>query len=120
MVSLPFLSLVMLVGMNMALIHNGVKLHKYHSNRISRNNEHQQRALRNIMGKLIDTETNTIYSIDGQKQQGISSNVGTTVASMSNGLSTRFIDDLACLEACYKCVEDYPLTMVSLLCINIR
>ena len=64
------------------------------------------------MGKLIDTETNTIYSIDGQKQQGSSSNVGTSAASMSNGPSTRFIEDLACLEACYKCVEDYPVAMV--------
>lgn len=105
MISLSFLSLVMLVGMNMAVIHNDVKFDKHHLNRISRSSEHQQRVLRNLMGKLIDTGTNTIYSIDGQKQQG--------AASMSNVLSPRFVEDLACLEACYKCVEDYPPSLVS-------
>ncbi|CAF1284508.1 unnamed protein product [Adineta steineri] len=108
MVCLFYLSLVMLIGMNMAFIHNDIKFQKHHMNRLFRSNE-EQRALRNIMGKLIDTETNTIYSIDGQKQHGSSSsNVAKSDASTSIGLSPRFIEDLACLEACYKCVEDYP------------
>ncbi len=65
------------------------------------------------MGKLIDTETNTIYRLDGQKQQDFLPT--DTGVSASVDSSTRFLEDLACLEACYKCVEDYPLMTVWLL-----
>ncbi len=105
MVSVFLFFLILLVSSSMGYLSNDVKFHNHHLNRISRNNE-RQRPLRNIMGKLIDTETNTIYSIDGQKQQG------TSVASLSMNPSTKFSEDLACLEACYKCVEDYPLVTV--------
>jgi hypothetical protein len=92
----------------MSYLTNDVKYYKHHLHRIFPNNEQQQqRILRNIMGKLIDTETNTIYSLDGQKQQGILSNAGPSADP-----STKYLEDLACLEACYKCVEDYPLTTV--------
>ncbi len=111
MVSTFLLLLILLVGSSIGYLANNAKFHNYHSNRITRNNE-RQRPVRNIMGKLIDTETNTIYSIDGQKQQGTSSNTGTSVASLSMNPSTKFSEDLACLEACYKCVEDYPLATV--------
>ena len=37
-----------------------------------------------------------------------------TTESMVVSPSTRSLENLACLEACYKCVEDYPLTSVSL------
>jgi hypothetical protein len=90
----------------MSFLTNDAKFSKHYLHRISRNNE-QQRIFRNIMGKLIDTETNTIYSLDGQKQQGILSNAGPSADP-----STKYLEDLACLEACYKCVEDYPLTTV--------
>jgi len=105
MVGVFLFFLILLVGSSMGYLSNDVKVHNHHFNRISRNNE-RHRPLRNIMGKLIDTETNTIYSIDGQKQQG------TSVASLSMDPSTKFSEDLACLEACYKCVEDYPLVTV--------
>jgi hypothetical protein len=109
MVSVIFFSLTLLIGLSLGFLTNDVKYSKHHLHRVSRNNE-QQRVLRSIMGKLIDTETNTIYRIEGQKQQGLSSaDIGT---SASVGSSTRFLEDLACLEACYKCVEDYPLTTV--------
>jgi hypothetical protein len=110
MVSIFVLFIALIVGSSMGFRTNDVKYH--HNNHLNRNNEQQQRLIRNIMGKLIDTETNTIYSIDGQKQQGLPSNTGIMAASMPIDLSTRFIEDLACLEACYKCVEDYPLTTV--------
>lgn len=114
MVSIFVLFIALIVGSSMGFRTSDVKYHhKHHLNRLSRNSEQQQQHLiRNIMGKLIDTETNTIYSIDGQKQQGLPSNTGIMAASMPIDLSTRFIEDLACLEACYKCVEDYPLTTV--------
>jgi hypothetical protein len=112
MTSVLFFFFVLLIGSSTAFLDKGVKYRHHHLNRISRNSE-QQRALRNIMGKLIDTETNTIYSLDGHKQQGTSSNIEATAASMSIGPSTRFLEDLACLEACYKCVEDYPFITVS-------
>ena len=104
---LPFL--IFLIGSTMAFMPNGLTFSKSYQ-RISRQHEQQNRALRNIMGKLFDTETNTIYNLDGQKNQGIPLN---SAGSMAVGPSTRFIEDLACLEACYKCVEDYPQTAVS-------
>ena len=105
MVSLLLLFLISLIGSSMTF--RADDLNYFH--RHARHNEQQQRVLRNILGKLIDTESNTIYNLDAQKQQGISSNTG---ASISAGPSTRVFEDLACLEACYKCVEDYPLTTV--------
>ncbi len=106
MVSVLFFVLTLLIGSGMGFLTNDAKFSKHYLHRISRNNE-QQRIFRNIMGKLIDTETNTIYSLDGQKQQGILSNAGPSADP-----STKYLEDLACLEACYKCVEDYPLTTV--------
>jgi hypothetical protein len=119
MVRYFLLIFILLVGSSIAFIHNNVILPNHRLTRSSRNHE-QQRNLRNIMGKLFDTETNTIYSIDGQKQQGSSSNTEAAAASMPVGLSTRYLEDLACLEACYKCVEDYPLNTVSFLLISYR
>ncbi len=105
MVSFFLLLSVMLVGSSIAYIHNDGKLNPSHRlNRIYRHNEYQ-RKLRNIMGKIFDTDTNTIYSIEGQKQQA--------AASLAPGLSDKNLEDLACLTACYTCVEDYPLTTVS-------
>lgn len=106
---LPFL--VFLIGSAMSLMPNDLTYSKSFQ-RISRQHHPEQpnRAFRNIIGKLFDTETNTIYNLDGQKHQGTPLN---PTGSMSVGPSTRFMEDLACLEACYKCVEDYPLTAVS-------
>ncbi|UJR22704.1 hypothetical protein I4U23_025740 [Adineta vaga] len=91
MVSFFFLSIIVFAGVNWAFTTNDVKMNRHHLNRLSRSND-QQRTIRNIM--------------DGQKQQGLSS-----VVPMSNEPSSRYLEDLACLEACYKCVEDYPVTM---------
>lgn len=110
MVSALFFFLIFLTSSSMAF-KNDVKFPDHNLNRISRNTE-QQRALRNLLGKLIDTETNTIYSLDGQKQHGSPPNTGTMAAGMSSIPSVKFLEDLACLEACYKCVEDYPLVLV--------
>jgi hypothetical protein len=104
----------MLAGLSVALISSDMKHRNHRLNRLSRNSD-QQRILRNIMGKLIDTETNTIYSIDGQKQQGMSSNSGAALTDMGSISSTKLLEDLACLEACYRCVEDYPMTNVNFL-----
>ncbi|CAF1591710.1 unnamed protein product [Adineta ricciae] len=102
MVSFFCLSIVMLVGVNMVFTTNDVKFNKHHLNRFSRNNDHQ-RPIRTILGKLFDLETNTIYNIDGQKQQGSS--------PMSHEPSARDIEDFACLEACFICVEDNTFAM---------
>lgn len=110
MVSVLFFFLTLLIGSSVGYLTNEAKFSKHHLHRISRNNE-QQRVLRSIMGKLIDTESNTLYNLDGQKQQSIFSNAGTSADP-----SIRFLEDLACLEACYKCVEDYPLTTVRVFC----
>jgi hypothetical protein len=109
MVSILFFSLTLLISLSLGFLTNDVKFSKHHLHRISRNTE-QQHILRSIMGKLIDTETNTIYRLDGQKQQDFLPT--DTGVSASVDSSTRFLEDLACLEACYKCVEDYPLMTV--------
>lgn len=74
---------------------------EYPSHQISRYNEHQRRFLRNLMGKLIDTHTSTIYNVEGQRQH-----------STATVPSSKFIEDLACLEACYTCVEEFPVISV--------
>jgi len=43
----------------------------------------------------------------------------TAGASMSTGSSIRYLEDLACLEACFRCVEDYPLAIVIFFCIDL-
>ena len=119
MVNLLLILFVILLGSSVAFTRNDIKLNNRNSRRISRNIEHQ-RPLRTMMGKLIDTETNTIYTVDGQKQQGTSSNTGAAAEALAVGPSTRFLEDLACLEACYKCVEDYPLATVNFLILELH
>ena len=105
MITIFCLFLIFLVNSNMAF----VKLEsEYPSHQISRYNERQQRFLRNLMGKLIDTRTSAIYNVEGQKQHSIA-----TVPS------SKFVEDLACLEACYTCVEEFPVIPVRISRISI-
>jgi hypothetical protein len=96
-----FATFVLIVSLCIATMSSAAK-HGYHfqSRQLARANE--QRALRNIFGKLIDTETNTIYTMDGQKQQGTPQDLAATEPS------SNFHEQLACLQACYTCVEDHP------------
>ena len=64
------------------------------------------------MGKLIDTESNAIYTIDGQKQPDAAPINPEPSPSVSAPIipsihPTR--EEIACLAACHSCVEDYPI-----------
>ena len=115
MVSLCLFSFVMFISMSMASVKSDARPHQQYLKRMSRHSgQQQQRYFRHIMGKLIDTETNTIYNIDGQKQFGTPVNADAVDdSSVVTGGTGKYYEDLACLEACYKCVEDFPVTAVS-------
>jgi hypothetical protein len=107
----------MFINLSLALINNDVRFRhqqQQHVKRLSRDLE-QNRHIRHIMGKLIDTDTNTIYNIEGQKQMSpLSMHLDVNDESVGTDMSNPHYEDLACLEACYKCVEDYPVLAVSI------
>ena len=100
MASVLLRSLVMLIGLSVALTTIA------YPRRISRNKEYQRR-LGQIADKLIDAHADAVDSNEGAKQPP-----GTS--------PKRYMEELACLEACYKCVEDYPRTAVSTLTFSSR
>ena len=103
MASILLRSLVMLIGLSMALTSLAdSQVHHAYPRRISRNKEYQRR-LGQIAEKMIDASAND----EGANQQPPPQ--GTSVI----GAPTRYMEELACLEACYKCVEDSPATAVS-------
>lgn len=75
------------------------------------------RSARNLVGKIIDTETNTIYNIDGQKQnepQVIDVPAPTIEEALPFIPSTHPTrEQIACLAACHACIEEYPVDNVS-------
>lgn len=108
MARLSFLTLVLLIALSMSMAENDIKFRNINQKRLSRSIA-QIRSLRNLVGKLIDTETNVIYNMDGQKQQDTSMHVGaTTVPPLAHNLSPN-LEEIACLAACNSCVEDYPI-----------
>jgi len=111
MIRLSLFISVLLIGLSMAIAKNDVKFSNIFQKRFSRNNQ-PVRTLRNLMGKLIDTETNTIYTVEGQKEL----NPGATPITAQLPLNAPpKSDQIACLAACHSCVEDYSLESVSLL-----
>ncbi|CAF3204063.1 unnamed protein product [Rotaria socialis] len=110
MVSLFFFSLVLLNGLCAALNHHDAKLHNDHLNRISRANENE-RVLQNSMKKLLNVDINEMRSADDEKQQYDSSNTDKAAGSVSADSFTQFPEDVACLEACYVCVDDHSLIL---------
>jgi hypothetical protein len=114
MIRLLLFTLILLIGLSMIIAKSDGTFRKIYQKRFSRNNE-PQRALRNLMGKLIDTETNIIYSVDGEKQQAapLSSSM-TTPASLIAPAPPKH-EEIACLAACHFCVEDFSTGSVSLI-----
>jgi hypothetical protein len=111
MLRLSLCTFVLLVGLSTILAASHMKYRNIHRERTIRNHE-QQRSLRHLLGKLIDTESNSIYTINGEKQQDIPIHVdikpSTSVPSVHPSR-----EQIACLAACHSCVEDYPIGIVS-------
>jgi hypothetical protein len=114
MIRLSFFTFVLLIGLSMVIAKYDVKFRNIHQKRISRNNE-QSLTLRNLVGKLIDTETNTVYDVDGTKQKDTSLNSGATATTPLVLNLPPNHEEIACLAACHSCVEEYSLEDVSLL-----
>lgn len=77
----------------MALPPNDIRPHQTSLNRFARNVDHQMH-FRQLIGKVLENEKNFLNSNDGS-------------------FTSKYFEDSACLEACYKCVEDYPDAGVS-------
>jgi hypothetical protein len=112
MIRLSLFIPVLLIGLSMAIVKNDVKFSNIFQKRVSRNNQ-PLRTLRNLMGKLIDTDTNTIYTVEGQKELDPGATTPITAQLTLNAPPKS--DQIACLAACHSCVEDYSLESVSLL-----
>lgn len=75
------------------------------------------RTARHLVGQLIDTETNTIYNVDGQKQRDAqvinvpAPTIEEDLPFIPNTHPTR--EQIACLAACHACIEEYPVINVS-------
>lgn len=128
MIRLSLFTFGLFIGLSMVIAKTDVKFRHIHQKRFSRNSEHQQhqqqRTLRNLMGKLIDTETNVIYNVDGEKFKDISLNsdaatitTTATTSIMHNEVPNH--EQIACLAACHSCVEEFFLESVSVLFIKL-
>ncbi|CAF2355861.1 unnamed protein product [Rotaria sp. Silwood2] len=98
----------MLIGLSIVIVKSDVKFRNIQHKRFSRSNE-QIRTLRNLVGKLVDSETNAVYTMDGKKQQGIPWNSGATTVVPLSPSPPPTPEEIACLAACQSCVEDYPI-----------
>jgi hypothetical protein len=113
MVHLSLFTFILFIGLSMVIAKNDVKFRNTYQNRFSQNNE-QRRNLRNLMGKLIDTEANTIYNVDGQKQHGtpLDSDATSTKTPLA-AISLPKQEEIACVSACHSCLEAYSIVSVS-------
>lgn len=101
MVSLMLPSLLMFISLSMALPSNDGHLQEPTLKRLARN-VGQQRHFHQLIDKVLEHEKNNLHQTDG-------------------AFALKIFEDSACLEACYKCVEDYPTTAVSsLVFVDIR
>ncbi len=119
MIRLSFFTFVFLIGLSMVITKNDLKFRRLHQNRFSYKNE-ETRSLRHLMGKLVDTETNSIYAVDGHKQQedSLPSDATTTIALLPLPIPPNAPkrEEFACLAACHTCAEEYSLEHVSFRC----
>ena len=116
MYRLSLFTLVLLIGLSVIIAKSDGRFRNINQKRLFRNNE-QQRYLRHLMGNLIDSDTNTIYTVQGQKQADPSPIAEAAVAPSSSPSIPDFApnrEEIACLAACHSCVEDYPIINVSL------
>jgi len=117
MIRLFLFTFIVFVGLSMAIAKSDVQFRNIHQKRFSRNTE-RAHSLRNLMGKLIDSETNNIYTMEGQKQYDIPLNSEAAATTTAPPLALNVVpkrEEIACLAACHSCVADYSLESVSLL-----
>ena len=119
MIRLPLFICVLLIGLSIVMAKSNWNFRGTQQGRLFRNNG-QMRTLRNLMGNLIDTDTNTIYKIEGQKQQDIPINPDMTTTNTVPIFRPKFpqLEETACIAACHSCVEDESLAGVSLFYFN--
>lgn len=112
MIRLSFFISILFVGLSMAIARNAWKSPHLHQKRSSTNKE-QTHHLRQLMGNLIDTDTNIEYAMSGHKQDAISSNLDmTTRATSKDHPALAYFQETACIAACNMCVEEHPLEKV--------
>ena len=92
MVSFVLSSLLMCISLTMALPPNDIRPDQTSLKRLARNVD--QHYLRQFLGKVLDDEKPHFHPND-------------------DSVTLKYFEDSACLEACYKCVEDYPAVAVS-------
>jgi hypothetical protein len=116
MIRLSLLISLLLIGLSMAIAKNNWKFRNIHQKQFSR-------TVRNLFGKLVDTDTNTIYTVDGKKEEDKPLNSDATTTSTSTPTPTAAaklvhllpnLEETACIAACHACIEDYSLEIVSL------
>ena len=112
MIRLSFFISIVLVGLSMAIARNTWKYPHVHEKQFSSNKE-QTRSLRQLMGKLIDTDTNTMYALNGEKQDDTPVGIDLTTRATSKVHPTPAqAQEIACIAACNFCVEEHPLEKV--------
>jgi hypothetical protein len=110
---LSFCILVMFICLSVVIAKTEVKFRHHHQKRFAPSNE-PIRTLRNLIGKLIDTEANTIYTIDGQKQVDAPAIIeSTTTMAPFAPVAAPKQEEMACLAACHSCLQGFPVLSVS-------
>ena len=112
MIRLSFFISILFVGLSVAIARNAWKSPHFYQKR-STSNKEQTHHLRQLMGKLIDTDTNTVYALNGHKQEEVLSNPDmTTRATSEKDPALFYLQETACIAACNMCVEEHPLEQV--------
>lgn len=112
MIRLSFFISILLVGLSMAIARSAWKSPHLHQKRLSPYKD-QTRSLRQLMGKLIDTDTNTMYALNGEKQDDTPASIDLTTRATSKVHPTPAqAQEIACIAACNFCVEEHPLEKV--------
>ncbi|UJR26338.1 hypothetical protein I4U23_007674 [Adineta vaga] len=105
---LSLFTFIIFIGLSMVIAKSEVKFRHHQQKRFARNNE-PARTLRNLIGNLIDTEANIVYTIDGQKQVNtpVHSDATTTTVSPLAAVSAPKQEEMACLAACHSCLQGF-------------
>ncbi|CAF1087441.1 unnamed protein product [Adineta ricciae] len=99
---------VICIGLSMVIAKPEVKFRHHQQKRFVRSSE-PIRSLRNLIGNLIDTEANVIYTIDGQKQVNAAGRAdATTTMNPLAVIAGPKQDEMACLAACHSCLQGFP------------
>jgi hypothetical protein len=114
MLRFSLLTLLFLLGLSVIIAKSNAKHGHAFQKRAIRKTE-QFRQLRHLMGTLVDTETDAVFNINGQKQSetSINKDVTSPVSAPAMPAVHASREEIACLAACHACVEDYPINHVS-------